>query len=151
MVEFVTVVVAFGQPRMEGHDLPPVEDQQFVAPQQQHAHALADEAGRYRVMALADCDPAGPVGLRCQGDPAFECLERQGCQRLRLGSEVEADRGEPAVQDSVVLGGIDLGDPLVQLLQRVHLGDGHQVRAPVPAASCSTPPFSWAPSWPGMQ
>jgi hypothetical protein len=55
------------------------------------------------------------------------------------------------VQDPLVLHGVDRGDFLVQLGQRGDIGNGEQVVAAKPAALLSTPPFSWAPSWLGMQ
>jgi hypothetical protein len=118
---------------MAGGDLPPFEDEEFVAPQQ-HPHVLTDETGRHRVVALPDGDSAAAVDLRRQGDAALELLQRQRRQLVGLGVEVEADGGQSACEDPFVLGRVDLGDLRVQLFQRGDLGNRNQVRAAETAA-----------------
>ncbi|MEU8927425.1 hypothetical protein AB0D10_42025 [Kitasatospora sp. NPDC048545] len=105
-----------------------LEDQDLVRPERD-PDGPADEPGRDGVLVLADRDPGGLVDPRRQRQPDVELLLRDRSQQRGLVGEVEPDRGGPVVDVPGVLLRLDPLDPLVQVRQRVDLGNRDQMRS----------------------
>ena len=120
------------QPRVHRDRLPAIEDGQLIGGQPD-PHRLPDQPGGYRVPALPDGDPGELVGLRPQRRAGVEPVSGQRAQQRRLRREVSRHRVRPELDVPPRVLDVVLGQPGVQVRQRLHPRDRNQEVPPEPA------------------